>query len=137
MAHVSSRRKYSWWRISHLAVRAWQLTRSLNTSHQSWVCRISRPHFQSGLKMRLGRAGCGGVGKARMVIGERIGGDDVPNLDTFCSVSSDGWKLQPRFGDSVTFDHVSRSIPHNPNFHNTATCLYFVWGRWAFRHAGS
>ena len=48
--------------------------------------------------MRLKRAGGGGVGKARMGIGGRIGGDDVPNLDTFCSVLFDGGKLQPRFG---------------------------------------
>ena len=33
---------------------------------KSRVSRINMPHFQSGLKMSLVRAGCGGEGKARM-----------------------------------------------------------------------
>ena len=63
------------------------MSKSLNTSSRSRVRRISRPHFQSGLKMRLGRAGGGGEAKARMGPGEGIGGDNVPDLDVFCSVS--------------------------------------------------
>lgn len=137
--HVSNRRKYCWWRISHLAVRAWQWTQSLNTS-QTRVCRISRPHSPSGLKMRLGRAGYGRGGKARMGIGEGLEEMMCPNWDTFCSVSSDGGEIaSPDLVIWLTFDHVSRTIPHNPslsNFHHTATdCI--VWGRRAVPHAGS
>ena len=88
---------------------------------KSRVRRISKPHFQSGLKMSLVRAGGGGEGKARMGYWKGLGEMMFP-IWTFSAASRfDGGKLQPRFGHR---DHVSWSIPHNPNFHNIV-----VWGR--------
>ena len=78
--------------------------------------------------MRLKRAGGGGEGKARMGVGGRIGGDDVPNLDTSCSVSFDGGKLQPRFGRVLDLRSCKPVDPPQPQFPQHCNMLAFRLG---------